>query len=330
MQRPALLQSVTLTDGHAGNLRQARALAEALRLPTRGLVVDTRIPWRWFAPRLLPGAERAFGGELDALLHDAALSSMLVIGCGRQSALATRIARAAGARAVQILDPRIDTQPWDVVVAPQHDRLRGGNVVTLLGSLNPVTDSWLGAARAAFAAFGELPGPRTTLLVGGPTANARFTGRDLERLLRTVRAQVERDGGSVLCTTSRRTPEAMVSLVRKRLAGLPGLVWTGSVDGRNPYAALLGWADRIVCTADSVNMLSEASATRVPVFVAGAMRARGRPRRFIDALLANGRVAPMNDALSAGTANEIEPLRETARVATLLRARFGLAEAGTS
>lgn len=284
--------------------------------------MDARTPWRWLAPRRLPGAERAFGAEFESLLHDAALASTLVIGCGRQAALASRIARESGARAIQILDPRIDTQHWDAVVAPHHDRLRASNAVSLLGSLNPVTDRWLGASRAAFASLGELPGPRTTLLVGGPTSNVPFSNRDLERLLHQVRAQVERDSGSLLCTTSRRTPEAMVEVVRKQLAGLPGLVWTGSVDGRNPYAALLGWADRIVCTADSVNMLSEAAATRVAVWVFGASRARGRQRRFIDAVVAQGRVQPLHDGAAFESLGDAEPLRETERVAEILRQRF--------
>ena len=170
-------------------------------------------------------------------------------------------------------------------------------------------------------ARGQLPGPRTTLLIGGPTSNFRMSAAQLDRWLRDARAVIEREGGSVLATTSRRTPPAMVARVKKRLGGLPGLVWTGSVDGRNPYAALLGWADRIVCTADSVNMLSEASATRVPVFVAGERRVRGRPRRFVDALVQSGRVRPLDRELQAF---DVQPLRETQRVAALVRTRFGI------
>ena len=321
MQRSRPSRILTVTDGHAGNVRQARALADALRLPTQDLVLQPKAPWRWFAPRAIAGAERAFGDDFARRLHDADAASTLVIGCGRQAALATRLLRAHGAHAVQILDPRLDPTHWDAVIAPRHDRLRGANVIDLLGSLNPVHDAWLGAARAAFTNLGQLPGPRTTLLIGGPTSNMRLSTSRLDRWLRDVRTIVEREGGSVLATTSRRTPAAMVARVRSRLGGLPGVVWTGSVDGRNPYAALLGWADRIVCTADSVNMLSEAAATRAPVFVAGERSVRGRPRRFVHALLASGRVRPLDRELVAFHA---EPLRETQRVAALIRERFGL------
>ncbi|WP_133479914.1 mitochondrial fission ELM1 family protein [Cognatilysobacter segetis] len=321
MQRSSPTRLVTLTDGHAGNLRQARALAAALKLPSSDMVLAARAPWRWFAPRRLAGSERAFGDAFSQLLADPVLTRTLVIGCGRQSALATRLLRERGAHAVQILDPRIRTMHWDAVIAPRHDRLRGDNVIVLDGSLNPVQDTWLGASRAAFAAFGQLPSPRTAVLIGGPTSNFSLSPRQLDRWVRDLRALIEREGGSVLATTSRRTPPAMVARVKKRLHGLPGVVWTGSVDGRNPYAALLGWADRIVCTADSVNMVSEASATRAPVFVAGERRLRGRPRRFVDALLRAGRVRPLDATLAPFDA---PPLRETQRVAAELRQRFGI------
>ncbi|AXK72658.1 nucleoside-diphosphate sugar epimerase [Lysobacter sp. TY2-98] len=321
MQRSTPTRILVVTDGHAGNVRQARALADALKLPTTDLVLTPRLPWRWFAPRIVGNAARAFGPEFERLLRDPALASTLAIGCGRQGALATRLLRQHGAHAVQILDPRIRTTHWDAVIAPAHDRLRGPNVIELQGSLNPVQDHWLGASRAAFASFGALPGPRTALLIGGPTSNMRLSVRGFDRWLRDVRTLVEREGGSILATTSRRTPPKMVERVRKRLRGMPGIVWTGSVDGRNPYAALLGWADRIICTADSVNMLSEACATRAPVYVAGDRSVRGRPRRFIEALRRAGRIRPLTKELEAF---EAEPMRETQRVAAVLRERFGL------
>src|SRR3546814_947431 len=70
-----------------------------------------------------------------------------------------------------------------------------------------------------------------------------------------------------------------------RYGGHPGLAWRDDGDGPNPYPGLLAWADRIVCSADSVNMVSEACATRAPVFVFEPGRVTGRPRRFLDALL---------------------------------------------
>lgn len=306
-----------VSDGRAGNRQQALALAAAL---DRGRccehVVHPRAPWRWTAPRRWPGAEGAFGTAFAD-----APAPQLAIGCGRQAALATRLLRERGAKTVQILDPRIDPSHWDAIVAPEHDGLRGANVVTLLGSLNPVDDVWLAQARDRFAAFSLLPQPRTALLLGGTSAHARFDRMAFEVLASKLEAVLARDGGSVLATTSRRTPKDLREALRHRYDETPGLVWRGPEDGENPYAGLLAWADRIVCSPDSVNMISEACATAAPVFVFDPERVDGRPRRFVDALLQRGRIRAMDAALAPFDA---EPLRETARVAAEIRARLGL------
>lgn len=309
----------TLSDGHAGNVRQSLAMALAMALPdVREWTLHARVPWRWLSPRCLPGAGRAFGDDFAQAI---ATPPLVAIGCGRQAALATRLLRQRGARAVQILDPRIATRHWDVVVAPEHDDLRGENVITLLGSLHPVDDLWLAAARRQFAGFVQLPQPRTAVLVGGTSAHAAFDVAAMSRWLDALATHIAHEGGSVLATASRRTPEPARASLRAALGKLPGVVWCDDRDGANPYAGLLGWADRIVCTADSVNMLSEAAATNVPVFVAGIDALGGRPRRFVDSLLAVGRVHPSDDALAPFP---VTPLRETARVAAEVRTRLGL------
>jgi len=314
-----LTQLWTLTDGHAGNRAQASALASAIG----GTVacewtLEPRAPWRWIAPRMVIGARHAFGPRFrQSLLQPPGLA----IGCGRQAALATRLLRQRGATTVQILDPRIDPRHWDLVIAPQHDGLEGSNVITLLGSLNPVDDPWLDAARVQFVHFSGLPQPRTAVLLGGTSAHARFDRGAFERLTSNLEVALARDGGSVLVTASRRTPADLIALLRHRFVEAPGVVWCGPEDGDNPYAGILAWADRIVVTPDSVNMVSEACATRAPIFVFDPACVSGRPRRFLEALLHSGRIRVMDSVLAAF---EVQPLRETARVARLVHERLGI------
>lgn len=307
-----------ISDGRAGNARQAAALAEALAgTAVRTLTVSPRAPWRWLAPRRIPGDTHAFGADFATLLH---APPALAIGCGRQAALATRLLRARGSRVVQVLDPRLPPRHWDLLVVPEHDRLRGANLIPMVGSLHPVDDAWLAAGRAAFPALGVLPGPRVALLLGGPTPEVPWTDADLAHLLDALAALL-RDGGSVLATTSRRTPATSTAWLRRRLAALPGVLWCDARDGANPYAGLLGWADAIVCSADSSNLLSEAAATHAPLHAAFSERARGKLAHLHDALARAGRLSSLDTLLGAADAT---PLRETARVAVLVRERLGL------
>nr|MBP6596512.1 mitochondrial fission ELM1 family protein [Arenimonas sp.] len=160
-----------LHDGAAGHRQQVLALASALAPDVREWRLQARAPWSWLAPRRLAGAQAAFGPEFEAAL---AAPPALALGCGRRAALATRLLRDHGSRTVQVLHPRLDPALWDAVVAPEHDGLRGVNVITLCGSLHPVDAAWLDAARAQFAHFAALPSPRTVVLLGGPTRAVRF------------------------------------------------------------------------------------------------------------------------------------------------------------
>lgn len=311
--------SVTwLHDGAAGNRRQAEALVAALGLPAQELQLIPRAPWRWLAPRRFPGCDQAFGDGFADLL---ASPPPLVIGCGRQAALATRLLRERGSRAVQILAPRLDPRLWDAVIAPRHDGLRGGNVLNPCGSLNPIDEDWLTRAQAQWPQFAALPSPRTAVLLGGRTRAVRFDRGAFERLVSQLEPVLAEQGGSLLVLGSRRTEAHIARLARRYWQDVPGLRWFDAGDGRNPYAGVMAWADRFVLSPDSVNMISEACATGRPVFVAEPGRATGRARDFLDDLLAREHIRAQDTRLAEFTPT---PLRETQRIATELRSLLTL------
>jgi len=321
MQRstPAAPNCLAVHDGRAGHARQAQALACLLDPGAGALCLTPRPPWRWVAPRLLPGAAQGFDPGLHPLLRQ---PPRLAVGCGRQAALATRLLRRAGSRVVQVLDPRLPARHWDALVVPMHDRLRGDNVLTLHGSLHPVDDRWLQHAAAAFPQGAQLPAPRTVLLVGGPTRHAPLTTPAFLALLARLAAQTRAEGGSFSVVASPRTPPDWAQALARIDPALPGLRWRGPADGPNPYAGLLAHADRLICTPDSVNMLSEAAATAAPLFVWQPAYIRGRPRHFLDHLLGSGRAKPLDETLAA---YPVQPLREPERIASQLRQWLGLA-----
>jgi mitochondrial fission protein ELM1 len=309
-----------ITDGAAGNDRQALALAEQLGLPIRHLVLGLRAPWSWFAPRLTLGGRLA----LPAAQRRGAIVPpwpAVAIGCGRVAAFYTRLLRGLSegyTYTVQILDPRVDPLHWDCVIAPKHDRLDGSNVLQPLGSLNLVDDAWLADGRDACPAFDELPRPRVGLLLGGPRKGMPLDARYAEQLADRLLARQRREGGSVLALASRRTPPALVEVMRRQLEGVPGLVWADHGDGVNPYPGVLGWADRLVVTPDSVNMLSEACAVGCPVHTFATAPLPPKIARFHQSLREAGLLHDIDDPRTAPQ----PPLRETAALARALCRRI--------
>jgi mitochondrial fission protein ELM1 len=311
-----------IDDGIAGNQRQVQALASAMGLVASVRPIELRAPWRWFAPRLVQGARQA----LPAAQQNALTPPWpeFAIGCGRQSALVTRLLRAwSGGRTftVQILDPRIDPSVFDVVIAPQHDRLTGANVVPTLGALNPVDDAWLARGAAEFSTLQQLPQPRTAVLVGGPSREMGLGNAWLDGLVARLQDLLAREGGSLMITPSRRTPAAWTARLHGAFDNGCVHFWSGAHDGQNPYAGYLAHAERIVVTPDSVNMLSEACATGKPVFSYLPRAAHGKLAAFHAALRAQGRLQDLHDA-NISTLPPMPPLRETAAVATEVWRRY--------
>jgi mitochondrial fission protein ELM1 len=304
-----------ISDGAAGNARQAHALADAMQIAARDVVVEVRAPWRWLAPKALPATALAFP---RALRRDwRAGWPALAIGCGRQAALLTRMLRTWSGGAtftIQILDPRIAPAHFDFVVAPRHDGLQAPNAIATIGALNPVDDAWLERAAAAFPAVAQLPRPRTALLVGGPRRGLAFDDAALAGLIALDDGWLRRDGGSVLVTTSRRTPAAWRERLRGAFRNGCTCFWGGAEDGANPYAAYLALGDRIVVTPDSVNMLSEACATGVPVVTRLPAQAPAKLAAFHAELRSQGWLH--DGDVDFSTLRQPPPLREIAAVAS--------------
>jgi mitochondrial fission protein ELM1 len=308
-----------ITDSAAGNQRQALALAERLGLPIRHLILEPRAPWSWLAPKLTMGGLLALRADQRPLFAPPWPS--VAIGCGRTSALFTRQLRGLShgqCYTVQILDPRIDPANWDAVMAPRHDQLQGANVLAPMGSLNPVDDDWLADGRDSCPALAELPQPRVGVLLGGPrkgiVLDTRYAGQLANHLVNRHR----REGGSLLVLASRRTPAVLIELFRQTFHAIPGLVWAGPDDGSNPYPGVLGWADRLVVTPDSVNMLSEACAVGCPVHTYAIAPLPARIKRFHAAL----REAGLLHDVDADTPARQPPLRETSALADELCRRI--------
>lgn len=308
-----------ISDGVAGNERQAGALASALDVVTRVVRIRIRQPWDALAPRLAAGARGAIR-DLDGAAIDAPWPD-IAIGCGRRAALLTRALRDwSGARTftVQVLDPRIDTRAFDIVIAPRHDHVEGANVIHSIGAMNPVDAHWLEEARARFASLREQRAPRTAVLIGATNRAQRLDAAYFDALIERLAAEHAMSGGSFLVTTSRRTPHDVVVRLHKACAAWPGVFWSGD-EGENPYAGFLAWADRIVVTPDSVNMISEACATGRPVYTFAPQPIAGKLAEFHRALRASGQLRRIDDATKAP---QPPPLRETQEIAEIVRTRW--------
>ena len=313
-----------LTDGRAGNEAQALGLAEALARTKPATVAVKRIGLRGWATilppalshwlsRLMPGwpylGLSKGGDELTPPWPD------LIVGAGRRAApIVAALRRQHRVPAVQLLNPQMPVRAFDAVVVPDHDALRGTNVLTSLGALTRMTPQRISYAAASWAKRLErLRQPRLAVLIGGPSRSARFTEADQQHLVQALRAIL--NSHSLMITTSRRTPEMLTESLHK-LPDDRTFLWTG--EGENPYPAILGHADAVLVSEDSVNMASEAATTGLPVHVFGVAGVAGKLRRFHQSLAARGAARTFTGVIESWS---YEPLAEADRIAGELQRR---------
>ena len=123
----------------------------------------------------------------------------------------------------QVQDPRVRRSDFDLLVVPEHDRLRGPKVIVSRGAMHRVTPARLAAERRRFPALGAMPRPILAVLLGGSNKAYRLTLRRLGEIADAI-ARILRDtGGSALVTPSRRTGDEGLRLVQDRFAGLVGV-----------------------------------------------------------------------------------------------------------
>src|SRR5271169_843873 len=195
---------LALGSGKVGHEVNALGVVEALEAPYEMRRVEPRMLFARAAP-FGPIDPRDRGGAPGSVLSPPYPD--LVIACGRVTVPYIRaLKRAAGERvfAAFLQDPRFARSAMDLIWVPEHDSLRGANVMTTLTSPHPFSPARIAAARGApDPRLADLPRPRCGIVLGGPSGAQHFTGSDLARLADATRSIVAQ-GFAVMATPSRR------------------------------------------------------------------------------------------------------------------------------
>ena len=125
------------------------------------------------------------------------------------------------------------------------------------------------------------------------------------------------EGGSVMVSFTRRTPERAQAILEARLKTLPGVIWNG--EGDNPYFAYLAAADYILVTEDSTNLATDAASTGKPVFIMKMDGDSLKLRLFHEDLERLGAARPFGGAFHSWS---YQPLAETERAAAEVLRRY--------
>jgi mitochondrial fission protein ELM1 len=157
-----------------------------------------------------------------------------------------------------------------VITTPQYRLPRQPNVLHNLLTLHRVTGERLdNAARRWQPRFAQLalPRPYIAVIMGGNSGPYTLGPKAVARLADQAGAMARQQGGSLLITSSARTPPAAAHELGRRISVPMHFYHWRPDDKDNPSYAYLALADAFIVTAESISMLSEASATGKPVYL---------------------------------------------------------------
>lgn len=306
-----------LTDDRAGHNAHTLGLAKALGLEFE----EKRLQFNRLAalpPSLL--AERLISLDAKSRAALCAPWPSIVIASGRRMVPVMKAIKRASPKTklVQCLWPGQES-PFDVIVAPSHDKVPpSAHIVRYHGALHHLDAQALKDAAITFhALFEPLPKPILGVLIGGHSKKAKATLDDLHHLIDT--AEFLAGDGSLMLSTSRRTPKGYGDAIRERLT-CPYYLHEWGSGAPNPYYAMLARCDALIVSGDSVSMIAECCSTGKPVLIDDGFHSmRDKHHRAAQHLFAAGHAAPLRADCNWKELTPA-PLNEMSRVAGEVKA----------
>ena len=299
-----------ITEGMAGTENQCIGIAEHLGYPYSIKKIQLNNPWKTLSPYIGFEQDYSFSPKLSPPWPD------ILIASGRKSIAASRYIKKMSKGhtfTVQVQDPRVSENHFDLLAIPEHDPLRGSNVIVTKASPNKITQDTLTKEKEAFPEFENLRSPRIAVLIGGSSKAYNMTHEITENLANKLQDL----DGSLMITCSRRTGIINQKILETKLKKDTNYFWTGS--GNNPYLAFLAWADYILVTADSASMISESCTTGKPVYMIELDGGKKRISSLHNNLIKHGALRIFDGSLEK---YEYTPLNDAKHVADAIKKEF--------
>ena len=129
------LKALLLTQGMHGMVSQTEGLAKALKLNFKHQKIKLKPLWNLIPPKFTPISE-------NLLTEKFVCDCKIVISCGRKSVIPSSALKKRFGNEIfniHIQDPKVSFKHFDLIISPEHDNIKGDNVLTTKGSIHYLT-----------------------------------------------------------------------------------------------------------------------------------------------------------------------------------------------
>ena len=309
-------KALLLTEGYHGMISQVEGLAKALNADFQHRIVRLNWLWNYIPPKLSPVSRLILKNEQYITENE---KFDLVISCGRKSVIPSIFIKKKNKKifTIHIQNPKVRFNNFDLIVAPEHDELKGENIITSKGAIHYITRLEIEKARSYL--LDKIQNEKiVSLILGGPNKYYNFSNEELTNIFREIKSSFISQGYKAIIIPSMRTPKRIIDLAINEFL-TDGFV-VNSVD-KQAYLSSLAIANSIVVTCDSTSMISEAAASGKPIFVAHMKPKRNnyRFKRFYKLFRELGVIKNLGEKVENWT---YDSFNEAERIATIINSRL--------
>ena len=266
------LKGLLLTEGMHGMISQVEGLAKALDLDFIHEKIELNNFWKLIPPKITPVQSFVFKNKINKKFD-------IIISCGRKSVIPSLLLKKKFGRKIiniHIQDPKVSLDNFDFVVVPEHDSIKGENVITSKGAIHYLRNDELDE-NINYLKSRVVKEKLVTLIVGGPTKYYDYQEKSIKEIFSKVYENFINKGFQLIFIPSMRTPKKIIDLAKNYFD--ENQIIITQVD-KKAYLSSLKLSDYIIVTCDSTSMISESAITGKPIYVA-QMEPKKKNERFM-------------------------------------------------
>ena len=255
------LKGLLLTEGLHGMISQVEGLAKALDLEYFHEKVELNNFWKFIPPKITPVKKFVFKNKIQRDFD-------IIISCGRKSVIPSIFLKKINNKKIKnihIQDPKVNFQNFDYIISPEHDDLKGENIICSKGAIHYLTITEIEEKKNYLSDRVAKEKKIITLILGGPTKYYTYSNQNILNIFSKISKQILNKDYQLIVIPSNRTPIKTIELAKKFFSKEHLII--DRVD-KNAYLSSLGVADYIIVTCDSSSMISEAALTGKPLYLA--------------------------------------------------------------
>ena len=236
----------------------------------------------------------------------------VIISCGRKSVIPSiALKKRLGDQIfnIHIQDPKVSFKHFDLIISPQHDNLKGENIINTTGAIHYLTKKEINDYSKYLGIEKDKRKELVAFIIGGPNKYYKYSEKQIHELFNKVKTLFTPDKFKIIVIPSYRTPENILKIAFNTFNFDHHVVKT--ID-KKAYLSALAISNYIVVTCDSTSMISEAAMTGKPVYIAmmKSFKPTGRFKKFYSQLRDLGITRELGNSVESWSYNKLNEVTE--------------------